>query len=161
MARAHRFAFQSSHTRFAHHLPALRRTLRRVLPHLTERPVALGVFLVSDAEMRALNRASRGKDKPTNVLSFEEPSRMPHPELPKGTRVLGEIVLAPDLVARKGEDLAELLVHGLLHLFGYTHGTARDRIEMETKEDELHGLYDNRIGRRFEHGARRGRRRAA
>ena len=132
------------HPRFSRFLPSVRRTLLKCLPCLTKRPVQLGVFLVSDTEMRRINKRVRGKDQPTNVLSFSESVAVPHPELPDGIRALGEIFLAPDLIARKGEDLEALAVHGLLHLFGYTHGRARDRIEMETKESELHAKYYNR-----------------
>ena len=147
--------------RFRDDARRVRRVLVKTVPRLTKRQVHVGVFLISDTEMRTMNRVHRGKDKATNVLSFAESARMPHPDLPKVVRVLGEVFLAPDFIARKSEDLEALAVHGLLHLFGYTHTHARDRIEMETKEDELYGLYGNRIGRRFEHGARRGRRKHA
>lgn len=115
----------------------LRRTFRHVLPHLTKRPVALGVFLVSDAEMKRINRRTRGKDTATNVLSFPESARIPHPELSKGTRALGEIILAPDFIGRRNENLEALAVHGLLHLFRYTHKKARDRMKMERMEEKL------------------------
>lgn len=152
---------EASRTKFSPAARHLRRVLAKVLLRLTKRPVHIGVFLVSDLEMRRISRRTRKKDKSTNVLSFEEVAKIPHPEIPKGTKVLGEIFLAPDYIARKGEDIAALLIHGLLHLFGYTHRGRRDRIEMETKEDELNGLHRNRIGRRLEHGTRGRRRRGA
>ena len=75
--------------------------------------------------MRALNRDWRGKDKPTNVLSFPAP---PPPGAP-GPRHLGDIVLAYETLAREaaaeGKALADhaahLVVHGVLHLLGYDH----------------------------------------
>ena len=128
----------ASTTRFSRLVPTLQRALRTALRGVTKTPVHVGFFLISDAEMRRINRRTRGKDRATNVLSFEEtPRAVPHPELPKGTRAQGEIFLAPDYIARKKEDPVALAIHGLLHLFGYTHAKARDRMRMERKERAL------------------------
>ncbi len=105
------------------------------------------IFLIKDEEMRRINRTFRGKDKPTNVLSFEEPKNFPclrrqaHPEhrAEKGSVKLGEIYLAPDYIERKGENIGHLVIHGILHLLGYTHKGLRDRMEMEKKENEVLG----------------------
>ncbi|MBI2278891.1 MAG: rRNA maturation RNase YbeY [Candidatus Brennerbacteria bacterium] len=129
--------FHASEPRFACFAASVRRVLRTSLLRLSKHPAALGVFLVSDAEMRRINRRAKGKDRPTNVLSFVEPPQMPHPELPRAVRARGEIFLAPDFIARRNEDIKLLAVHGLLHLFGYTHGSARDRMRMERKERQL------------------------
>lgn len=139
---------EASRAKFSPAARRLRGTLAKVLPRLTRRPVELGVFLVSDPEMKRINRRTRGKDKVTNVLSFPDggavadPRRsrdeaMPHPEVPKNTLPLGEIFLAPDFIEQKSEDLEALAVHGLLHLFGYTHARRRDRMKMEKKEKTL------------------------
>ncbi len=61
---------------------------------LKKRAAGVDVYLIDNAAMRVLNRKFRGKNKPTDVLSFVEPERFPHPER-KG-RYLGEIYLAPD-----------------------------------------------------------------
>ncbi|MCA3254236.1 MAG: rRNA maturation RNase YbeY, partial [Alphaproteobacteria bacterium] len=94
-----------------------------------------------------LNRQYRGKDKPTNVLSFP----MVQPDLlaslansDDGEVLLGDIVLADGVVAReaaeKGIAVADhathLIVHGLLHLLGYDHGTDHDAERMEALERE-------------------------
>lgn len=128
---------EASRAKFSPTVRRLRGMFAEVLPRLAKRSVQLGVFLISDAEMKHINRRTRGKDKATNVLSFEEADKIPHPEFPKGVKVLGEIFLAPDYIARKGEDVGALAVHGLLHLFGYTHAGARDRMRMERKEKTL------------------------
>ena len=95
----------------------------------------LEVYLVSDEEIRRLNRRFRGKDKPTNVLSF---SSAPDFLIPKARQsFLGEIFLAPDYAFRQKESMARLLVHGLLHLFGYTHLNVRDKIKMEVFEERV------------------------
>jgi len=114
-------------------------------PQLTgsERPVELSIRLTSDNEVKALNARWRGKDKPTNVLSFPqlEPEELdsiaPGPEL-----MLGDIVLARGVCEReaqeKGVSLEEhathLLVHGTLHLLGYDHQDDGSAEEMETRE---------------------------
>ncbi|OGG37418.1 rRNA maturation RNase YbeY, partial [Candidatus Jorgensenbacteria bacterium GWA1_54_12] len=94
----------------------------------------VSVALVSDKEMRRVSNETRGKDEPTTVLSFPETTQFPPEE---GYRALGEIVLAPETITRKGEDIARLAVHGLLHLLGYTHDGESDTMEMERLESEV------------------------
>ncbi|KAB7645654.1 rRNA maturation RNase YbeY [Polymorphobacter fuscus] len=94
--------------------------------------VEVSVRLSGDAEVHALNNSYRGKDKPTNVLSFP----MVQPDLIEalgntddGEILLGDIILAVETCAReaaeKGWTLPDyaqhLIVHGLLHLLGYDH----------------------------------------
>lgn len=115
---------------------------RAVAATLDGRGVAGGVTLLftSDEEMRKLNRDWRGKDKPTNVLSFPAPAAMP---LPDGEAApLGDIALAFQTVAREATDQGKtlaahathLIVHGLLHLLGYDHETDSEAEEMEGEE---------------------------
>ncbi|NBJ13565.1 rRNA maturation RNase YbeY [Microvirga arsenatis] len=95
------------------------------------------VMLTDDARIRELNRTWRGKDKPTNVLSF------PAPEQPgaAGPRHLGDIALAYETLVRESEEeskelahhFAHLIVHGILHLLGYDH-------EVEEEAEEMEGL---------------------
>ena len=84
----------------------------------------LGIAFVAKDEMRALKREHLGIDEPTDVLSFPIDGRDELPsELP---RVLGDVVLCPDVV---GEEWRWPLVHGLLHLLGHEHGTAMEARE--------------------------------
>jgi probable rRNA maturation factor len=84
----------------------------------------LGISFVSADEIRELKREHLGIDERTDVLSFPLDGR---DELPAGVpRALGDIVLCPDVV---GDDWRGPLVHGLLHLLGYDHGS-----EMEDRE---------------------------
>jgi probable rRNA maturation factor len=101
--------------------------------------VEVSVALADDATVQALNRDWRGKDYPTNVLSFPAPSmRTP------GPRVLGDIALAYETVARESRDenklfadhAVHLLVHGTLHLLGYDHESDSDAAVMEALEVE-------------------------
>ena len=116
----------------------VKRIAARTLAGLKKKNLALEVYLISDGEMKALNRLYRRKNKPTNVLSFENRR---FPAGPKGQIYLGEVFLAPDYVRRRGEDPDLLVIHGLLHLLGYTHEKSRDRIKMERLEDKFLSVF--------------------
>jgi probable rRNA maturation factor len=73
----------------------------------------LSLELVGPERMRALNKAHRGRDEPTDVLAFPLDAGEPAP----GPRELGDVVICPAL----SENLAEVAVHGTLHLCGYDH----------------------------------------
>ena len=109
-----------------------------------QRAVELSIRLASDQEVHALNSEWRGKDKPTNVLSFPmaedddlESAEAAGPEL-----MLGDIILARGVcvaeAADKGVPLdqhaAHLLVHGTLHLLGYDHMDEDSAADMEARE---------------------------
>ncbi len=92
-------------------------------------------MLVNDAAMAALNRGFRGVDGPTDVLAF------PMTEGPFGglaPDLLGDVVISAETARRQAgadpgglrAELALLVVHGILHLVGYDHGTPRDRRRM-------------------------------
>jgi probable rRNA maturation factor len=101
-------------------------------PDLADTEVS--VKFTSDAEVRALNAAWRGKDKATNVLSF------PMAETPEDAPMLGDIVLALGVCAREAAEkdvpvethATHLVVHGMLHLLGYDHETGD--VEAEAME---------------------------
>ena len=97
----------------------------------------LGVRVVGPAESRRLNARYRGKDKPTNVLSF------PAVEMPAGPeRPLGDLVICPDVLRVEAREQrkslrahwAHLVVHGTLHLVGYDHEDSADADRMERRE---------------------------
>lgn len=112
----------------------------------TPASVEISVRLASDDEVRQLNAQYRGKDKPTNVLSFP----MIQPDLldtvtqnsDDGEVLLGDIVLAHGVcvaeAAEKGVDtvdhVAHLVVHGTLHLLGYDHQEDGEAEAMEAIE---------------------------
>lgn len=118
--------------------------------------VEVSIRLTDDAEVRALNRDYRQKDKPTNVLSFP----MVQPDLIDGLAnsddgeiLLGDIVLARETCAREAVERAvsvqahatHLIVHGTLHLLGYDHMRDDEAEAMESVEREVMarlGLHD-------------------
>jgi probable rRNA maturation factor len=113
-------------------LPGLGAWLAGVAPRTARGEVS--VAFVGDARMRALNRAYRGKDYATDVLSFpgEGPSAAQGPGPAKPTAgFLGDIVIATGVARRQaraaghafGTEVRVLALHGLLHLLGYDHET--------------------------------------
>lgn len=116
----------------------------------TEAETALGndrlsvsVLFTSDAEVHALNREWRGRDKPTNVLSFPMLERAELLELEAGGPpvMLGDIALAHETCAREAAEkgialehhAAHLIVHGLLHLAGHDHVHSDEEAEAMEK----------------------------
>jgi probable rRNA maturation factor len=108
---------------------------------ITGRDIELSVVLTDDKTVQTLNAEYRGKDKPTNVLSFatlEGDDPLP----PEGPVHIGDIVLAFETLAREASDLQKplrdhlthLLVHGALHLLGYDHENDSDANIMESLE---------------------------
>ena len=99
-----------------------------IAPDSDAGPVGISILLADDDTVRDLNRTWRGKDKPTNVLSFPAADQPLQPGL---ARPLGDVVLAYDtLVRESGEQskrfehhFAHLLVHGTFHLLGQDHET--------------------------------------
>jgi probable rRNA maturation factor len=87
----------------------------------------LAIELVDEDRIHALNREYRGKDQPTDVLSFP----IDEDEPVVGPRELGDIVICPEHT----EDLVEAVVHGALHLCGYDHET--DNGEMFELQDRV------------------------
>lgn len=125
----------SSKKAFAPLSRAIKKVLIDALHILKRDDVALELHLLSKQQMRAINNATRGKDEPTNVLSFEADG-FPRADV-RAKKYIGEIYLAPEVIRAKGEDAKFLALHGLLHLFQYTHKKNHDRITMEKAEDNL------------------------
>ena len=106
----------------------------------------VSVKFTSDAEVRSLNAAWRGKDRATNVLSFPMVEPEPLAALAgagSGEALLGDIVLAQGVCAAEAAEkgvgvcghAAHLVVHGMLHLLGYDHEQGDEEAEaMEEAE---------------------------
>lgn len=100
----------------------------------------VSLVLGDDDAVQALNRRWRGRDAPTNVLSF------PTGESP----ILGDVILAFETMTREAQEqgkpfahhLRHLIVHGVLHLLGYDHERYRDATRMENCERRILRRFD-------------------
>jgi probable rRNA maturation factor len=102
----------------------------------------IAVMLTDDATIRMLNKDFRGKDTPTNVLSFPAPEMDVADDEDAAPRALGDIAIAYETLRREADEeakpflhhLSHLAVHGFLHLVGYDHETDDEAEEMEALE---------------------------
>lgn len=116
-----------------------RRRAGRVLAALDSSERELSVSLTGDAEIAALNAEWRGREEPTDVLSFslEEGE---HAQF--GGALLGDVVIALPVAARQAraygatldDEVARLLIHGVLHLLGHDHREPGEARRMRTEE---------------------------
>jgi probable rRNA maturation factor len=152
----------------------LARWLRRVAPARARGLV--GVAIVGDRRVRTLNKRYRGRDYPTDVLSFPacapayarrksarataRQARTPQPLIPNPDEYLGDIVIARGVARRQAQTLRHseatemrvLALHGLLHLLGYDHerdGGTMARVErrLRRKGGLREGLIERGVGR--------------
>lgn len=120
---------------------ALVATARRLLAAANVPNGDLSLSLVDDSRIRELNRAYRGKDRATDVLSF--PLISASDATPE--RLLGDVVISVETARRQaGEygaslqrELYRLLIHGLLHLMGHDHVASSERLAMRREERRL------------------------
>jgi len=113
---------------------------RRLLLAVGEDSAALSLSLVNDDAIRSLNREYRGKDAPTDVLSFPiGDGEISH------ERLLGDVVISVETARRQAaaydapvqREIYRLLIHGLLHLKGHDHGVPQERRAMRREERRL------------------------
>jgi probable rRNA maturation factor len=105
-----------------------------------EKKKEISILFAGDTALKVLNKDWRGKNMPTNVLSFPAPDDV---KLPRGAAMpLGDIALSFDTVAREAKESGKtlkhhtthLIVHGVLHLLGYDHIHDADAAKMEARE---------------------------
>lgn len=142
-------------------LPVNEDKLRRVAEHTLadeglDEGVELSIALVGEEEMRELNARYRGRDYPTDVLSFQ--SEIPEREIEGIPHLLGDVVICPSVAAKQAkeygqtfdQEMALLLVHGILHLLGYDHQEETQAEEMEAREREiLSAFFEGAASMRF------------
>ncbi len=126
------------------------RGYRRFLKELADKilavseraPAEIGITLTSDDEIRKLNREYRGKDKPTDVLSFPIDERI------DGIWIGGDIVISIDRAKEQAkgdlkDEIKRLVVHGFVHLMGYDHELGeKEAILFEKIERSILGRLD-------------------
>lgn len=127
---------------WAHGAERLGKQARALLGALDAAESELSVALVDSADMAAANWRWRGRRGPTDVLAFSllEGDHARH----RGA-LLGDVVIAVDIAERQareaghslGEELLRLLIHGVLHLFGYDHAAPAEARIMQQREREL------------------------
>jgi rRNA maturation RNase YbeY len=108
--------------RYAGYVPAVRK-LVLALMRATRTEGHVEIFLVTDAWMEK------------NVLAFPPPEGFPRPDLE--AQPLGELYLNPGYIAKHGEDMRSMVIHGFLHLLGYDHKRQVDYQKMEKREKVL------------------------
>ncbi len=113
----------------------LERTLRATSRALGSPEATISVAFISPAQMRKLNKAWRGKDRVTDVLSFE---------LDEG-EVKGEVLMSYEQAVKQAKEVGHstrdeivfLLVHGILHVFGYDHERPVDKKKMFPLQEKI------------------------
>ncbi|HAU29271.1 MAG TPA: rRNA maturation RNase YbeY [Rhodospirillaceae bacterium] len=113
----------------------------------------ISIVLSSDSEIRQLNATWRGKDTPTNVLSFAAHDASGQHPCPQGSDALGDIILAFETCRREARTegkplehhMAHLVVHGVLHLLGHDHmrsAEAETMMALEIRALAMMGIPD-------------------
>jgi probable rRNA maturation factor len=123
--------------------------VRRLPPHLNRQQIkqigergSLSLILVSNRQIRTLNRQWRGKDAATDVLSFPLDLQAPPVELPWE---FGEVIISVEKAHEQADsfghsverELAFLFVHGCLHVFGFDHEVAEEEKEMFGRQKQI------------------------
>jgi probable rRNA maturation factor len=134
---------------------ALKRSAQRMLDELKISNAELSILLCDDAQIQTLNFTHRGKNSPTDVLSFPlmDPEDEQLSTLDGGA--LGDVVISLDTAQRqaahRGQDLMQevefLLAHGLLHLLGYDHETDQEEAEMDAATRKLVAALERRTAK--------------
>ena len=120
----------------------VKRAVLAAVEAISTPPTELAIVLSDDSAIQALNRDWRGKNAPTNVLSFPAAAAGKSRSAPP---YIGDIVIAYQTVVREAvaegkpfnHHLAHLAVHGFLHLLGYDHENDRDAQTMERLERKI------------------------
>lgn len=108
-----------------------------------EKPVYVSLYITDNKRIQEINRDYREKDSPTDVISFAYHESEDYLAGPYDT--LGDIVISLDRVIEQSSEYNHsvkrefyyVLTHGLLHLLGYDHIEAEDKIEMREREEEI------------------------
>jgi probable rRNA maturation factor len=125
----------------------IRARAHKLLSALELNGVELSVVLCDDAFIHALNRDYRRKNKPTDVLSFP---MMDEAGVDDGPGLMGDVIISVDTAKRQAaaaghslrRECAFLLIHGVLHLLGYTHENDRDEAKMNRETTRLLSLIE-------------------
>ena len=126
--------------------PSLIRLAQRILMAVGETKSELSLELIGDARIRRLNREYREQDRVTDVLAFPIREAMTPQVRAPTTNMLGDVVISIPTAFRQAQEagrsmddeLATLLVHGVLHLCGYDHERSpREALRMSRREQQI------------------------
>ena len=123
---------------------------RRILEALGQAEAELSVLLCDDETIAELNEQYRGKQGPTDVLSFPQQEGAPLPS--EGPVLLGDVVISLPTARRQApsgegglrQEVTRLLAHGILHLLGWVHDTPERLAAMEAETERLIALAEGR-----------------
>jgi probable rRNA maturation factor len=123
--------------------PRIRETVKTILEGLESPDCEISILLIDDEQIEEINRNYFGRNRPTNVISFPMAEGKFNDINPY---ILGDVVISAETAEKQAmesqctlEDMMDfLLIHGILHLFGYDHEGSDLRAQlMERKEEEL------------------------
>jgi probable rRNA maturation factor len=126
--------------------------IKKILIALGEKEkVSLSLIFINAQESKKLNKYWRNKDIVSSVLSFPLYQNFPT-ELQKQEKILGDIFLCPEKIEEQIQDLEilpllfykKIIIHSLLHLYGYTHDKEKDRKRMERLENKIFRFINNK-----------------
>lgn len=103
-----------------------------------KRSCNVSLSFVTPAKIQSLNKRYRGKDRPTDVLSFSAREGALPEEVQKASTAWGDVIICPAYAKAEAkrrslplqEELARLVIHGVLHLAGHDHATEKDELQM-------------------------------
>ena len=122
--------------------PTIRKRAEQIMEQVGCERCELSIVLCDDSFIQELNRSYRNKDKPTDVLSFPM-IQDAHTELKDA--LLGDVIISIDTASRQAQsrnhslltEVTTLLIHGILHLIGYTHENDDDESRMNRMASQL------------------------
>jgi len=114
---------------------------QEALAYLKNPETDITIIIEGDSFIQNLNNQYRGINAPTDVLSFD----IDHIDPETGRRYLGDVVISAEAAARQAhehsvqlmDEIRLLIVHGILHLFGFDHSTLEEEREMWSKQEEI------------------------
>ena len=117
------------------------RYCQEALAFLNNTDTDITIIIEDDPFIQKLNRQYRGINSPTDVLSFD----IDHIDPETGRRYLGDIIISAETASRQAQEhgvqimdeIRLLIVHGILHLFGFDHSSPEEEREMWSKQEEI------------------------
>ncbi|MCD6402407.1 rRNA maturation RNase YbeY [bacterium] len=124
----------------------LKKIANKILESEKKENFDLSVFLVGPSRIRNLNKKYRGKNRITDILSFGQTQNLKFIMPPNKKEELGEIIVCPRVVKKNAkrygvsfkEELARVLIHGILHLLGYNHEKSEKAAKKMREKEEYY-----------------------